>query len=348
MHRDLVENKKWITEEDYKEGLALSQLAPGPLAAQLSIYLGFVHYRLLGATLAGLAFVLPSFLMVIGIGYAYVSYGGLPWMQGVFYGVGASVIGIIAVGSYKLTTKSLGKDRLLWLIFVVLAIITFVTEEEIIWIILLAGIAVWFAKAPPKWFNLGVSAMTPTILLQLLPVADESRLWQIAWFFTKAGAFVFGSGLAIVPFLYGGVVKEYGWLTEQQFLDAVAVAMITPGPVVIAVGFIGFLVAGLPGACVAALATFVPCYLFTVIPAPYFKKYGKHPAIKAFVDGVTAAAIGAIAGAVLVLGKRALTDIPTILLALTTAGILIRFKKVHEPLVILAAALIGVMLRLIN
>ena len=346
MHRDLVENKKWITEDDFKEGLALSQLAPGPLAAQLSIYLGYVHYRLLGATLVGIAFVLPSFLMVLGIGYAYVTYGGLPWMQAVFYGIGAAVIGIISIGSYKLTTKSIGKEKLLWLIFIFVTATTFITEQEVIWIILLAGVIVWFVKAPPNFFSTSTNSIIPLTLFELIPIASESKLWQIGWFFTKAGAFVFGSGLAIVPFLYGGVVKDYQWLNEQQFLDAVAVAMITPGPVVITVGFIGFLVAGIPGACVAALATFLPCYLFTVIPAPYFKKYGKHPAIKAFVDGVTAAAIGAIAGAVLVLGKRTLTDIPTIIIALSTIGLLLKFKKLQEPYIIIVAALIGILIKL--
>jgi len=347
MHRDLVENKKWISEDDFKEGLALSQLAPGPLAAQLSIYLGYIHYRLLGATLVGIAFVLPSFLMVLGIGYVYMLYGGLPWMQAVFYGIGAAVIGIISIGSYKLTTKSIGKDKLLWLICIVVAAITFITEQEIIWIILLAGVVVWFAKAPPKFFNPSTNIMAPLALLEFFPALTESKLWQIGWFFTKAGAFVFGSGLAIVPFLYGGVVKEYHWLNEQQFLDAVAVAMITPGPVVITVGFIGYLVAGVPGACVAALATFLPCYLFTVIPAPYFKKYGKHPAIKAFVDGVTAAAIGAIAGAVLVLGKRTLIDIPTFVIAISTIGLLLNFKKIQEPYIIIVAALTGILIKLI-
>jgi chromate transporter len=347
MHRDLVENKRWISEDDYREGLALSQLAPGPLAAQLSIYIGYVHYGIKGATLAGLAFVLPSFLMVLGIGYAYVAYGGLSWVQAVFYGVGASVIGIIALGSYKLTVKSIGQDKLLWSIFLVLGVSTFVTEEEILWLILSSGVVVWFVKSPPKWFHSETQGIFPVLFLQLQPVATSSKLWQIAWFFTEAGAFVFGSGLAIVPFLYGGVVTEHGWLTEQQFLDAVAVAMITPGPVVITVGFIGYLVAGFPGACVAALATFVPCYLFTVIPAPYFKKYGKHPAIKAFVDGVTAAAIGAIAGAVFVLGKRTVTDIPTLFIAVTTAILLLRFKKLPEPFIILGAALAGVLIKLL-
>jgi chromate transporter len=346
MYRDLVEKRNWIGEEDYKEGLALAQLAPGPLAAQLSIYLGYVHYRILGATLAGIAFVLPSFLMVLGLGYAYVEAGGLPWMQAVFYGIGAAVIGIIAISSYKLTRKSLGRDWILWIIAIVLAIATFITEREILWLILAAGVTVWFYRSPPKLNRTLHTIFLGPVLLQVVnTIGLNEKLTQIGWFFFKAGAFVFGSGLAIVPFLYGGVVKEYQWLNEQQFLDAVAVAMITPGPVVITVGFIGYLVAGVPGACVAALATFLPCYLFTVIPAPYFKKYGKHPAIKAFVDGVTAAAIGAIAGAVCVLAKRQLTDITSAALTATTILVLLRFKKLQEPFIVLVAALLGLLIK---
>ena len=346
MHQDLVETKKWISEEDYKEGLALAQLAPGPLAAQLAIYIGYVDYKIIGATVVGLAFILPSFLMVVAIGYAYVQFGGLPWMQAVFYGVGAAVIGIIVISNYKLTKKSLGKNWLLCVIFLVLAVATFLTESENIGLILLSGVIVWFVKAPPNFLNTTNTLFFSPVLLQVSNLfSANEKLQQIWWFFLKAGAFVFGSGLAIVPFLYGGVVKEYHWLTEHQFLDAVAVAMITPGPVVITVGFIGYLVAGFPGASVAALATFLPCYLFTIIPAPYFKKYGKNPGIKAFIDGVTAAAIGAIAGAVIVLAKRQFTDIPSILIATTTALLLIRFKKLQEPFVILAAALIGLLIK---
>ena len=300
MHRDLVENKAWISDSDYKEGLALSQIAPGPLAAQLAIYLGYVHYRVLGATLAGIAFVIPSFFMVIGLGWAYVRFGGLTWMQSVFYGVGAAVIGIIAISAHKLTTKSIGKDKLLWAIFTLLAAVTIITESEMAALFIGAGILVWLIRCKPNFRASGrLSAFAAPIPLQQVAVtvaSDGNTLVQIALFFTKAGAFVFGSGLAIVPFLYGGVVTEYHWLTEQQFVDAVAVAMITPGPVVITTAFIGYLVAGLPGACITALATFIPCYLFTILPAPYFKKYGKHPALMAFVDGITAAAIGAIAG----------------------------------------------------
>ena len=348
MHRDLVEKRKWITEEDYKEGLALAQLAPGPLAAQLAIYIGYVHFKIIGATLAGFAFVIPSFIMVAGLGYAYVKAGGLPWMQAVFYGIGAAVIGIIAMSSYKLTRKSLGKDWLLWIIAVVLAISTIITEREILLLMLSAGMIVWVYRSRVSLNKTINSILLTPLLLQILNIPTTSeKLTQIAVFFFKAGAFVFGSGLAIVPFLYGGVVKEYEWLNEQQFLDAVAVAMITPGPVVITVGFIGYLVAGFPGACVAAMATFLPCYLFTIIPAPYFKRYGKHPGIKSFVDGVTAAAIGAIAGAVFVLARRQLTDVISIALATLTILVLIRFKKLPEPFIILIAALLGLIIKAI-
>ncbi|SDY15920.1 chromate transporter [Nitrosomonas sp. Nm33] len=352
MHRDLVEDRKWITEADYKEGLALAQLAPGPLAAQLGIYMGFVHYRILGATLAGLAFVLPSFLIVIALGWAYVQYGGLAWMQAVFYGVGAAVIGIIAISAKNLTIKNVGKDKLLWAIYLLLATLTVITESEIASLFIISGIFVWLWRAPPKWFHKGdlhVATFTQLpIISGLFASADVSLLTQIALFFAKAGAFVFGSGLAIVPFLYGGVVTEYQWLNDKQFVDAVAVAMITPGPVVITVGFIGYLVAGLPGACIAALAIFLPCYLFTIIPAPYFKKYGRVPGVLAFVDGITAATIGAIAGAVIVLAQRSLIDIPTILIAVVTAVLLWKFKKLPEPVIIVVAALIGLIVYPLN
>jgi chromate transporter len=345
MHRDLVENKKWITEEDYKEGLALSQLAPGPLAAQLGIYIGYVDYKIIGATLAGLAFILPSFLMVVFLGFLYVLYGGLTWMQAVFYGVGAAVIGIISISGYKLTKKTIGKDWLLWVVFSVVAFFTFITESENLWLVLGAGFVVWFIKVPPKFVHANTVLLFPFFLQITNHIPYNEKLFQIAVFFLKAGAFVFGSGLAIVPFLYGGVVKENHWLNDQQFLDAVAVAMITPGPVVITVGFIGYLIAGFPGACVAALATFLPCYLFTILPAPYFKKYGKNPGLKAFIDGVTAAAVGAIAGAVVVLARRQLVDIPSVMIALAAAFILLSFKKIQEPFIITVAALTGLLIK---
>jgi len=344
MHRDLVEQRGWISEADYKEGLALSQIAPGPLAAQLGIYLGHVHYRLIGATVAGLAFVLPSFLMVVLLGWAYVSYGGLAWMQAVFYSVGASVIGIMAISAHKLATKNIGKDKLLWAIFGLLAAVTIITQSEIAWLFLGAGILVWLVRLKPKFSSTAMGLLPLQLPMQAMAGADGNLLLQITIFFAKAGAFVFGSGLAVVPFLYAGVVTDYHWLNDQQFVDAVAVAMITPGPVVITTGFIGYLVAGLPGAILAAGATFVPCYLITVTAAPHFKKYGKRPALLAFVDGITAAAVGAIAGSVVVLGTRSITDIPTAVLAIGTAAALWKFKKIPEPIIVAVAALIGLVI----
>lgn len=286
--------------------------------------------------------------MVVALGWTYVKVGGLPWMQAVFYGIGAAVIGIIAMGTYKLTTKTVGNDPLGWILFSLSAVATAVTESELLWLVLLSGGIYWFAKAPPSQLKPGIRSIVAPFIVQVLAIPTDSILWKLAIFFAKAGAFVFGSGLAIVPFLYGGVVNEYGWLTEQQFLDAVAVAMITPGPVVITVAFIGYLVAGFSGACVAALATFLPCYLFTVLPAPYFKRWGKHPGVKAFVDGVTIAAVGAIAGAVIVLARRQLVDAPAILLALTTIVLLYRFKKLPELGIIGGAAVVGLFLRYVG
>jgi len=347
MHRDLVEERKWISAADYKEGLALAQLAPGPLAAQLGIYLGYVHYRVWGATVAGLAFVLPSFLMVVALGWAYRHFGGIGWMQAVFYGVGAAVIGIIVMSAKKLTQKSVGRDKLLWAIYLLQVAVTVITESEVAWIFLAAGILVWLLRAPPAWLNKGGLngiALSQLPFASALTTLDVPLLAQIAVFFAKAGAFVFGSGLAIVPFLYGGIVTEHHWLNDKQFVDAVAVAMITPGPVVITVGFIGYLIADLPGAVVAALATFLPCYFFTILPAPYFKQYGKLPGVIAFVDGITAAAIGAITGSVVVIAKRSIVDLPTALIALTSIVLLWRFKKLQEPFIIALAALAGLVL----
>lgn len=347
MHRDLVEQRQWISDADYKEGLALAQLAPGPLAAQLGIYLGYVHYRIRGATIAGMAFVLPSFLMVVALGWAYMHFGGISWMQAVFYGVGAAVIGIIFMSAKKLTQKSVGKDKLLWAIYLLQVAVTVVTQSEVAWLFIAAGLLVWLLRAPPKWLGKGSVnsvALTQLPFAAIVTTLDLPLLVQIGMFFAKAGAFVFGSGLAIVPFLYGGIVTEHHWLNDKQFVDAVAVAMITPGPVVITVGFIGYLIAGVPGATVAALATFIPCYLFTILPAPYFKKYGKLPGVVAFVDGITAAAIGAITGSVIVIARRSIVDIPTALIALITVALLWRYKKLQEPIVIAVAAIAGLIL----
>ena len=341
MQQDLVDARGWISKEDYLEGLALAQLAPGPLAAQLAIYLGYVRAGVAGATAVGIAFVLPSFLMVLALSAAYVRFGGLAWMQGMFYGIGAAVIGIITRSAFKLTRLTLGKDKLLWGIFAVLAISTAWTSKEIIWLFLLAGVVALLVKS----FPIRVQTRSAVPLLFTVGAAGAGgSLWGIFFYFAKAGMFVFGSGLAVVPFLYGGVVQGHHWLTDRQFVDAVAVAMITPGPVVITVAFIGYLVAGLAGATAAALGIFLPVYLIVVVLAPSYKRWAKNPQLNAFVRGVTAAATGAIAGAVVVLARRSVYDLPTIVIAIVTFAVLFRWK-VPEPLLIACAAVAGLMLR---
>jgi chromate transporter len=341
MQRDLVEERQWISREDYVDGLALAQLAPGPLAAQLAMYLGYVRGGILGASIVALLFVLPSFLMVWGISAAYVRFGGLPWMQALFYGIGASVIGIIARSAFKLTRLTLGTSRVLWAIFAVMALSTAWTEREIVWLFLFAGaLTMLLARKAPA----GVMALLAGIGPTQLATAVAPTLSTLFWFFAKAGAFVFGSGLAIVPFLYGEVVSTQGWLDDRQFLDAVAVAMITPGPVVITVAFIGYLVAGPWGMTAAALGVFLPVYLFVVIPAPYFRRHRSQPAVKAFVDGVTAAATGAIAGAAYVLATRAIVDLWTAAMAVATFVVLFRFK-ISELWLIGAAGAVGLAIK---
>jgi chromate transporter len=340
MQRDLVERRRWVSREDYLEGLALAQLAPGPLAAQLAIYLGYLRFGTLGASLVGLAFIGPSFLMVLAIAAAYVRYGGLPWMQPAFYGIGAAVVAIIARSAWKLARMVLRKDHVLWSIFIVLGISTATTGREIVWLFLLGGVVAFLIKARPR------APSRAGMLVPLLAVgtsAVRGRVVELLLFFTKAGAFVFGSGLAIVPFLYGGVVEQHRWLNDRQFLDAVAVAMITPGPVVITSGFIGYLVAGPWGAMAAAAGVFVPVYLVVLFVSPFFGRIAKNPQARAALEGVTAAATGAIAGAVYILGRRAIHDWATVLIAAVALVITIRWK-VPEPVLIAGAALAGVLL----
>ena len=350
MHRDLVEQRRWVSEEEYRLALALAQIMPGPLAAQLAIALGYFRHGVVGATAVGLAFVVPSFAMVVAISLAYVGFGGLWWMQALFYGIGAAVVAIITIAAYKLSRSTNKRDPLLWAIFAVLAVVTAAAQAELAEFFVIAGMIVLFARAWPgrrRAVGLAGGGAAVVLLISLaerwflgVGIGGQHVLVQILLFFTKAGSFVFGSGLAIVPFLHQGVVQQFGWLNEQQFLDAVAVAMITPGPVVITVVFIGFLVAGMLGAIAAGIGIFLPVYVFTVVPAPWFSRNRDNAQLKAFVQGATAAATGALSGAVVVIALRAIHDVPTALLALVSFGALWRYR-IPEPILVVVAAGVG-------
>ena len=347
MRRDLQEERRWFTTAEYKEGLALAQLAPGPLAAQLAIYLGWVRRGIVGATVAGGAFIAPSFLMVLVLSAAYVRFGGLSWMRGAFYGIGASVIAIIGSSATRLIRKTVARDRVLWGIVAVNALATAWTQREVVWLIGASGVVVLaIREIPHMGRGTVVSLAIPAWLLTGVHGEAPARtLISVATYFAKAGAVVFGSGLAVVPFLHGGVVQQMQWLTERQFLDAVAVSMITPGPVVITVAFIGYLVAGPLGASAAALGVFLPVYMVVVLVARSFHRLAANRPLRALIDGVTAAATGAIAGAVFVLGRRALTDVGAWAIFAATLGLILFAKKIAEPVLILSAGAVGVIIQ---
>ena len=349
MQRDLVERRRWVTEQDYVQGLALAQLSPGPLAAQLAMYLGWVRAGTLGASVIAAAFILPSLIMVLVLAGFYVRFGGLAWMQGAFYGIGAAVIAVILRSAFKLVRKTVAKDWLLWTILGVNGLVTAWTEREIVWVFALSGILALMIKAPPRWGPrtavLALAGPSSWLLQGVGGVAPWPTLVRVATYFGEAGVFVFGSGLAIVPFLRGGVVDQFHWLNDRQFLDAVAVAMITPGPVVITVAFIGYLVGGLGGALAAALGVFLPCYLFVVLLAPHYRRVADNRSVKAFVNGVTAAACGAISGAAFVLGRRAIVDLPTAAIFTVALVFLSVVRKLPEPVLILAAGAAGLVLK---
>jgi chromate transporter len=345
MRRDLVDERRWIDERDYEAGLALAQLSPGPLAAQLAIYLGWVRAGLVGATLVSIAFIGPSFAMVVALSALYVRFGGLAWMTGAFYGIGAAVVALIARSAHKLADKTLKRDRLLWTIAIANAASTAITAKEIVALVVAGGVITVFARKPPPPALASFAPIPIALVTGTKGAASAATLGKVLAYFASAGLFVFGSGLAIVPFLHGGVVEKYAWLTERQFVDAVAVAMITPGPVVITVAFIGYLVGGVVGATLAAIGVFAPCFLIVVVVAPHYRKLAGTGRIKAFVDGVTAGAVGAIAGAVVVLGRRTLVDVPTIVIAVSSLALVLKVKSMSEPLLIAAAGVVGIAVR---
>jgi chromate transporter len=311
---------------------------------QLAMWIGFIRYGVVGASLTGLVFILPPFLIVLVIAILYVAYNGLSIVQALFYGIGPVVIAIVAHSAVRLARTTVGKEIAMWVIFAALMLITIFTRAEIAILFVVGGLVGVVLYAPPwKW---RAKQVAPGILL--LPslagtVVTLPLLVELGSFFVIAGAFTFGSGLAIVPFLHQGVVLDHHWLNERQFLDAVAVGIITPGPVVITAAFVGYLVAGFWGALISAAGVFLPVYLFVLFIGGFIIKYRENPMLKGFVKGATAAASGAIAGAAVILGQGSIFDLPTALIGLLSLVILWRFK-VPELALIAAAAIAGVAL----
>lgn len=347
MHRDLVEDRRWYTEAEFQQALAIGQTMPGPLAAQAAMWLGYLERGARGAALVAVPFILPPFLIVTAVAALYAEYQGLSWVGDIFFGVGPAVLAIVAIAAVKLARSTAKRDPVLWVIAAILCATTALAGAEIVWLFLLAGAfgALYYGGGLPR----GLATLWPPGALaaaQGLGVTGAGAgVGGLAVFFLKAGAFTFGSGLAIVPFLHEGLVTDRGWLTEQQFVDAVAMGLISPGPVVIMATFAGFLVSGLAGAVVATVAVFVPVYLFVVVPGRLFRRHESHPRLQGFVKGATAAAAGAIAGAAIVIGMDTIGGPISVAIGLVALAVLLQpMVRAPEPAVVAVAAAAGLAL----
>jgi chromate transporter len=348
MQRDLVEERRWFSEAEFQQALAIGQTMPGPLAAQTAMWLGYLHAGARGALAIAVPFVVPPFLIVTVVAMFYAEYQGLDWVRAVFLGVGPAVLAIIAIAAYKLARSTNKTDPVLWAIAAILCAVTAIAGAEIVWLFLAAGAfgAIYYGGGLPKVRSAGAATVSPLGLLAAVKglawTGSGASLGSLSWFFFKAGAFTFGSGLAIVPFLHAGLVEQHGWLTEQQFIDAVAMGLISPGPVVIMATFAGYLIFGIVGAVAATIFVFLPALLLVIIPGPLIRRHEKHPRLQGFIKGATAAAAGAIAGAAIVIAGDVIDSSWSVVIGVVGLGLLLQRKmKVPEPALVAAAALVG-------
>jgi len=346
MERELVAGRGWVTKDEMREGIAICQSLPGPLAIQVGIWLSYLRGGFWGAWAGGWAFILPNFVIVAVMGALYVHFGGLPWVTAIFYGVSPAVIALILHSCYRLTKLGMD-DWLQWALAVGAFAVTVSVRAEVAWIFLASGVVgiLYYGS----WLRTKASASTASSFVVGIPLlagtggaatSSGAMLGKLFAFFLKAGSLTFGSGLVIVPFLEKGLVQQTGWLNEREFLVAVAMGMMSPGPVVITATFVGYLVAGFWGALVATIGIFLPSFLLVLIVAPVLVRYRTNRNVQGFIRGAYAAAIGTILGACVLLGRIAIGDWLTALVALVSLVVLFRWK-VSNPLLIAAAAAIG-------
>jgi len=351
MRRDLVESRRWLTEAEYDTGLAIAAACPGPLAYQLGVYCGYVRFGLVGAMAVALAFALAPFLLVLAVAGAYGSLSSSGLLHAVFYGVGPVVVALILKACWSLGTRTLKRDRLAWILASTACAITVATQRELTAIVVVSGVlgALLFPRverggspgpASPERSPSRAWGLAPLGLAPLIAAPGGTSLGLFLFFF-KTGCLVFGSGLVIVPFLKAYVVDEYHWLSDRVFLDAVAVGMVSPGPVVITATFVGFVVGGVGGATAATLGIFSPAVLFTVAAAPIVRRHGADPRLRGFVRGVTVAVVGVLAGTTSLVAATAISDLATLGIAVAALLPLALRQRCPDPALVAAGALIG-------
>jgi chromate transporter len=344
MERELVTDRGWLSKEQMREAIAVCQSLPGPLAIQVGVYISYLRGGFWGAWVGGWAFILPNFLIVAALGALYVHLGDLRPVTAVFYGVSPAVIALILHSCYRLARLGM-EDWLQWAIAAVCFAVTIVLRAEVALLFIGAGIVgiLYYGslfRRPPPTTVMGIAFVAVPAVVPLAPSASPSILAKLLLFFLKAGALTFGSGLVIVPFLEQGLVQQYGWLDQRQFLVAVAIGMISPGPVVITATFVGYLVAGFWGSLISTIGIFLPSFLFVLIAAPMLARHRGNPNVQGFVKGAYGAAIGTILGACVLLGQIAIGDWLTISVGLVSLGVLFVWK-VSNPLLIAATAAVG-------
>ena len=354
MERELVGDKKWLTKEEMREGIAVCQSLPGPLAIQVGIWIAYIRGGFWGAWAGGWAFILPNFVIVTVLGALYVYFGGLSLVKAIFYGVSPAVIALILHSCYRLTKLGM-KDWIEWALAVAAFAITVAVQAEVALVFIGCGIVglLYYGSL----FRARSTTSTTRAFLFAVPLAAAGAapggigkvLGELGVFFLKAGSLTFGSGLVIVPFLEKGLVQQTHWLNERDFLVAVAMGMISPGPVVITATFVGYLVGarfggslldGFWGSITATIGIFLPSFLFILIVAPILRRYRQNPNVQGFIKGAYAAAIGTILGACVLLGKIAIGDWLTALVAIVSLIVLFRWK-VSNPLLVAVTAIIG-------
>jgi chromate transporter len=341
MERELVADRKWLTKEQMREAIAICQSLPGPLAIQVGIYVSYLRGGFWGAWAGGWAFILPNFVIVAALGALYVTLGDLQPVTAIFYGVSPAVIALILHSCYRLAKLGM-EDRLQWAIAAVCLAVTVILQAEVALLFIgsgAVGIAYYgnLSRRPPP---VAMQIASAPVLAQVAPVASGSTLAKLLTFFLKAGSLTFGSGLVIVPFLEQGLVQQYGWLDQRQFLIAVAIGMISPGPVVITATFVGYLVAGFWGSLVSTIGIFLPSFILVLVAAPLLARHRGNPNVQGFVKGAYAAAIGTILGACILLGRIAIGDWLTLLIGVASLAVLFRWK-VNNPLLIAVTAIAG-------
>jgi chromate transporter len=342
MERELVRERKWLSQDEMRDGIAVCQSLPGPLAIQVGILVSYLLGGFWGAWAGGWAFILPNFIIVSALGALYVHFQGLPLLTAIFYGVSPAVVALIVHSCYRLAKLGM-EDWLQWAIAVACLFVTVALRAEVAELFLASGLVgvLYYgsffrqrATAPSATAAIGVGA-------GMGKIAGFPLLGKLLLFFLKAGSLTFGSGLVIVPFLEKGLVQNTGWLDEHQFLVAVAIGMISPGPVVITATFVGYLVAGFWGATVSTVGIFLPSFLFVLVVAPILVRHRAQPDVRGFVKGAYAAAIGTILGASVLLARIAIGDWLTSGVTLVSLLVLFRWK-VSNPVLVAVAALVGI------